>query len=247
MPEVSAPQRCRYFVIVKLGFFSARFTRNEANLACLFLSTAEADNVSLWYSFRCGLRGSCSLDNRSKHIPPALKHGAYSGTTLLPGEDPAAFKKLHDDLIAEFTPAGPLEVDVVVSLARLVWRKQNLSSYWSAKKAKKLVSDINAKLAPRDPMDLSDFYLSPDPAEVRAAQQAADEQARKELGPLWQLIELGDDVTIEHLLEECSVIDRLDGMIDRCIKRLLMVRGVKSMSPSVSEASSPRRKRLTAA
>jgi hypothetical protein len=30
----------------------------------------------------------------------ALKHGAYSGTCLLPGEDPAEFKKLHQDLVA---------------------------------------------------------------------------------------------------------------------------------------------------
>jgi hypothetical protein len=60
-------------------------------------------------------------------------------------------------------------------------------------------------------------------------------------------IEMGDDVTIERLLEELSVVDRVDGMIDRCLKRLLMVRGVKSMSPSVSETLPPRRKRLTAA
>ena len=32
---------------------------------------------------------------------PALKHGGYSDTTLLPGEDPAAFEKLHNDLIKD--------------------------------------------------------------------------------------------------------------------------------------------------
>jgi hypothetical protein len=32
---------------------------------------------------------------RVKKIHPALKHGGYSATGLLPGEDPAAFEKLH--------------------------------------------------------------------------------------------------------------------------------------------------------
>jgi hypothetical protein len=34
-----------------------------------------------------------------------VKHGGYSRTTLLPGEDPAAFEKLHNDLVAEFEAA----------------------------------------------------------------------------------------------------------------------------------------------
>jgi hypothetical protein len=37
---------------------------------------------------------------------PALKHGGYSATTILPGEDAAAFEKLHRDLIAELSPKG---------------------------------------------------------------------------------------------------------------------------------------------
>jgi hypothetical protein len=46
----------------------------------------------------------------------------------LPGEDPAAFKKLHANLIKELKPVGPLEEDIVTSVARLLWRKQNLST-----------------------------------------------------------------------------------------------------------------------
>ena len=64
------------------------------------------------------------MENGSIKFPPALKHGAYSGTTLLPGEDPAAFEKLHADLVTELTPVGPLEEDIVVTIARLAWRKQ---------------------------------------------------------------------------------------------------------------------------
>jgi hypothetical protein len=60
-------------------------------------------------------------------------------------------------------------------------------------------------------------------------------------------VEMDDAVTIERLFEDLSVIDRLDGMIDRYLKRLLMVRGVKSMSPPATAAPLPPRKRLAAA
>jgi hypothetical protein len=53
---------------------------------------------------------------------PARKHGAYSESILLPGEDPAAFKQMHADLIAELIPVGPLEDDIVLTIARHVWR-----------------------------------------------------------------------------------------------------------------------------
>ena len=64
--------------------------------------------------------------NDRKH--PALKHGAYSATAVLPGESRAEFEKLHRDLMAEFTPSGALEDDIVMNIARLVWRKQNLAT-----------------------------------------------------------------------------------------------------------------------
>jgi hypothetical protein len=44
-----------------------------------------------------------------------------------PGEDAVAFEKLHQKLINEFTPVGSLEEDIVADIARLTWRKQNLS------------------------------------------------------------------------------------------------------------------------
>ena len=59
---------------------------------------------------------------------PALKHGAYSATTLLPGESRAEFEKLHRDLMAELTPSGVLEDDIVTTIAHLVWRKKNLAT-----------------------------------------------------------------------------------------------------------------------
>ena len=41
------------------------------------------------------------MRNRGNRNHPALKHGAYSATAVLPGERRAAFEKLHRGLIAE--------------------------------------------------------------------------------------------------------------------------------------------------
>jgi hypothetical protein len=38
----------------------------------------------------------------------------------------------------------------------------------------------------------------------------------------------------EYFLGELDIIERINGMIDRCIKRLLMIRGAKSLSESSS-------------
>jgi hypothetical protein len=187
------------------------------------------------------------VSKRSNNFPPALKHGAYSGTTVLPGEDQAAFKKLHDGLVAEFAPAGPLEEDIVDTLASLQWRKANLRTYRLAELARDRYSEIWAKAHP----PCNDLMLTfgrpvPDersPEEIRAAIATAEKQTREELGEAMRLVEMGREVTIERLFEEFSVIERLDGMIDRCIKRLLLVRGVKSMSLSSSVAPAPSRKR----
>ena len=120
-------------------------------------------------------------------IPPALKHGGYSGTGLITGEDPAAFEKLHGNLIDEFAPAGCIEEDIVKTIAHVIWRKHNISNYV----ARQPETGILRLRAP-----------------------------------------------VDDLLAEWSVIDRLDAIVDRCIKRLLMVRGVKSMSMTSPSASS---------
>jgi hypothetical protein len=180
------------------------------------------------------------MGNQSRQTHSALKHGGYSGVTLLPGEDSAAFEKLHKDLITEYAPHGRHEEDIVASIAHLVWRKQNLSTYRLAEKAKNRYSTIYSSLVPSIDFGLSSFD-NRDPEEVRAAQRAAEEQARKELGKALELAEMGDAATTDYLLNELSVVDRLEGMIDRCLKRLLFVRGLKSISttPSASTSAAP--------
>jgi hypothetical protein len=37
--------------------------------------------------------------------------------------------------------------------------------------------------------------------------------------------------TIERLMKDLEVVERLDAVVDKCVKRLLMVRGVKALAP----------------
>jgi hypothetical protein len=67
--------------------------------------------------------------------------------------------------------------------------------------------------------------------------QAADTQAQKELGELYALVEMGEEATFDRLMRDLEVQERIDGMIDKCLKRLLLVRGIKSIS--VAPTSDP--------
>jgi len=188
------------------------------------------------------------VTQRDSKLPPAFKHGGYSGATLLPGEDPAAFKKLHRDLIAEHTPVGRLEEDIVETIARIIWRKQNLGTYLLVTQATTRYDAIYSKHFP-DTTSLPMPWIVPDtrsPEEIERARQEFQKQARKELGQDFELADSRWKYTIEYMLGEWSVIDRLDSMIDRCLKRLLMVRGIKSMPSSAPTAPPPARKRVTA-
>jgi hypothetical protein len=181
------------------------------------------------------------MSKRTNCLTPALKHGGYSGMTVLPGEDRVAFEKLHKSLIDEFAPNGLFEQDIIAELAHLIWRKRNLSTYHLAKEAKNQYWAIYSALSPPDWPTLMHQPETRSPEELRELREKADERARSELGQALELVEAGEVVTTEHLLDELSVVERLDSMIDRCIMRLLRVRGLKSLaSPSSAASTQPR-------
>jgi len=131
---------------------------------------------------------------RAKKFHPALKHGGYSATGLLPGEDPADFEKLHQDLIAELQPDGPTEKDIVATITRLIWRKQNLDTFRIAESARTRYSAIRSEKVPPTPSFdyLNASSVAPDPAEVQAGEEAAEAQARKGLGNRYEFVEMGE-------------------------------------------------------
>jgi hypothetical protein len=65
----------------------------------------------------------------------------------------------------------------------------------------------------------------------------AEQQARRELGEFYGLVEMGEEVTFDQFLRELQVFERLDALIDRCVKRLLQTRGLRSLmtAPDLSE------------
>jgi len=86
-------------------------------------------------------------------------------------------------------------------------------------------------------VELRSHYTPPDPAEVEAGEKAAEAQAQRELWDNYALAKMGEKATIPAMLEDFEVEDRLDSMIDKCLKRLLFLRGLKSMRPA--ELSTP--------
>ena len=145
----------------------------------------------------------------ANRLPPALKHGTYSAMTVMPTEDPREFDKLHQQLIEEWLPSGALEEDSVATMARLVWRKRNLATLRVAEMVQGKLQSIR--------------YGHDEPVcdEVQ--------EAREELGHFGELADLGTDGTMYGLSKALDLIERLDGQIDRCLKRLLMARGATSM------------------
>jgi hypothetical protein len=172
---------------------------------------------------------------RLNKLHPALKHAGYSATTLLPGEDPAAFEKLHRALIHEFAPVGTLEEEIVADMARLTWRKQNLATFRIAQLAQKRHHEINAEKVPALLFADDEDYL----AARREGYRAAKEQAQQELGDTYELIDIGEPATIKGLMDELDIKERLDSLISKCLKQLLMVRGVKSLSAASSSVPTP--------
>ena len=163
-----------------------------------------------------------------KKFRAALKHGAFSATAILPGEDPAALKELHQKLIAELTPVGALEDHIVWTIARLVWRKEHLGTLRIGELALEHESRIQAQIRLDEVLEMRE-----------AAMQAADDQARKDVGANYELVEIGEVATVDRLLQDLAVEERVDAMIDKCLKRLLFLRGLKSLRPGSSSPPLP--------
>jgi hypothetical protein len=198
-----------------------------------------------------------SMPVRVKKSHPALKHGGYAATVVLPGESVDEFEKLRQDLIANFAADGALEEDIVADLAGRLWRKQNRATFRAAEVARQHYNAIFSREFDRlRGSDLTEEEKNEEKesfawhgiteetelqrkamlAERERAIRAADDIARNELGDMYELAKMADTVTVAFLMEDLAVEERLDAAIDKCLKRLLLVKGLKSISGSSSSA-----------
>jgi hypothetical protein len=160
----------------------------------------------------------------------ALKHAGYSATSILPGESAAELEKLHQALIAEFRPNGALEQETVASLAHLLWRKKNLVTFRTAQRAQQRVIEIQEEMIQQSDSILALPGAPNDPNNIAESERAAEAKARRELQDLYRFVEMGEEATVACLLSDLAIHERLDAMIDKCLKRLLLIRGIKSVS-----------------
>jgi hypothetical protein len=159
---------------------------------------------------------------------------SVGGNPLRPAVNTGLAQKPHRDLVAEHAPSGVHGEHIVMNMARLIWRNDNLGTLCIAERAQSRCSAIYEKLN----AEFSIRILGA--AKREENMQAAEDQARKELGDMYELVELGEAATIDGLTRELDVKERLDGLVEKCLKRLLLVRGLKSISAPPPSAP-PRR------
>jgi hypothetical protein len=155
-------------------------------------------------------------------VSPALKHGAYSKTALLPGEDPAAFEELHKGLVAEFTPHGRMEEETVAIIAHAMWRRQNLAKFEFGRLFD-LVAECAGAAAEESQQHSNKLSLFEKLDRDSQDRHKTAEENRKGVAAVEFL-----DLTMKKL----EVEERLDALIDRLIKRLLLLKGLKSIRSS---------------
>jgi hypothetical protein len=73
---------------------------------------------------RSGPAGPRTANGKASSSGNSLKHGLASGRVIIPGEDPAEFEALLNDLNAEHVPATPTEQMLVQQMAQSWWLMQ---------------------------------------------------------------------------------------------------------------------------
>jgi hypothetical protein len=171
-----------------------------------------------------------------RRTSPALKHGAYSEAVLMPGEDPAAFRRLHRDLIEELSPTGRLEEETVASIARLVWRRQNLANFAIGQIVELIALSIENTPPEKTnlPSSKEELLAGIDELDQAARRMEKEKESRKSS---MDFLEVASKVALDRLMKELELEERLDTMIERLIKRLMYLKGLKSIMSSTAITS----------
>jgi hypothetical protein len=183
----------------------------------------DSTRISIW---------NLAMSKQKNRIPPALKHGCYSSLGLLPTEDRAAYEQMRRDINAEYNPSGRSEEIIVSNLSDYLWRRENLQTYRLALTAHVRRTAIYSELMPPNPLTFTPLGFQEEtrsPEELKALRKTLDEQVKRELGPVQELIEVADLATSEELVKHLELLEHLDKMVARCLKQLMMIRGFKSL------------------
>jgi hypothetical protein len=124
-----------------------------------------------------------------------------------------------------------MEEETVLSIARLTWRRQNLARFEAGQLSHYVWETLKSVVA-EESDDIRKFDK-----EIMAAfdkMTEASKRPRKAKGArdAVELVEGWKVAVLSRLLKELGVEERLDAMIDRLLKRLLFVRGLKSITSS---------------
>jgi hypothetical protein len=143
-------------------------------------------------------------------IDPHSKRRRSGRRAWRDGLDVRSYRAFERALVGSVDPRSVIELALVHRLASLLWRLRRASAIETG------LFEIQRELAVR----------------------RADREACKELGKIYELAEIGEPATIDRLLRDLEVEDRLDAMIDKCLKRSLFLRGFKSL-PTASSSAPP--------
>jgi len=179
----------------------------------------------------------------TKQPPNALKHGAFSEVTILPGEDPQEFERLHRDLIQEWSPSGPTEHDTVLTLAKCMWRKRRIRhlkpafSSEDANKLNKLALTCTA-VGEKESVAETLHQLSD-----KAFDELVEMKEKKEFGVAYWFQAAEKFVlhlnSMNALRHELAIEDRIDSMIDRALRRLGQIKVMKEVIALKENAPKP--------
>lgn len=77
-------------------------------------------------------RGPLSDEGKKRSSGNAVTHGLTARISLLSGEDAEEFVSPHDNLTAEFRPAGALEHELVERIVSILWRLRRVPIFEAA-------------------------------------------------------------------------------------------------------------------
>jgi hypothetical protein len=155
----------------------------------------------------------------TKKLPPALKHGAFAATTILPGKSETEIQKIarKHNRRAQSGRCSRTRNRLFPGSPHLA--KRALGDFLESEHAQARFTNIQMSLQDTGVTDL-----------FEESRPAADKRARQELGEAYDLVEIGEGVTLDGLARQLAILERLDRSIEADYKRLLLLRGVKSLS-----------------